>query len=128
MVLGGTQAFTITGGKSPYRISSSNVNIAQGLISGNNFSISGLASGTATIVITDSAQQTTSIAVTVGPVLDLYSDAPSTINMSPGTAITYTVGGGVPGYSVNSSYNRITTASVTGANVTTPAGAPSWSA
>ncbi len=118
VVLGGTQAFTITGGKSPYRISSSNVNIAQGLISGSNFSISGLASGTATVVITDSAQQTASIAVTVGPVLDLYSDAPSTINMSPGTAITYTVGGGAPVYSVNSTDNRIATASMTGTKLT----------
>jgi hypothetical protein len=123
VVLGGTQAFTITGGKSPYRISSSNANIAQGLISGTNFSISGLASGTTTIVITDSAQQTASIAVTVGPVLELYSDAPSTINMSPGTAVTYTVGGGVLAYTVNSTDNRIASASMTGTKLTITAGA-----
>ena len=123
VVLGGTQSFTITGGKAPFKISSSNSSIAQGLISGSNFSITGVASGTTTVVITDTAQQSASIAVTVGPVLELYSDAPSTINMSPGTAITYTIGGGAPTYTVNSTDNRIATAVITGTKLTITAGA-----
>lgn len=123
VVLGGTQSFTITGGKAPYKISSSNSSVAQVLISGSNFSITGIASGTTTVVISDAAQQTSNIAVTVGPVLELYSDAPSTINMSPGTAITYTVGGGAPGYTVNSTDIRIASAVMTGTKLTITASA-----
>lgn len=62
---GSTAAFKAGGGTSPYYVSSSDTAVAQASISGANLSIDGIASGTATITVSDSKGTTKSISVTV---------------------------------------------------------------
>ena len=83
-------------------------------MSGANLTISGVAKASASIVVSDARGQTTTIAVTVDNLAALFTNAPASINLSPATSASYTVGGGVPGYSVSSTDTRIASASLNG--------------
>lgn len=103
--VGGNASYAIGGGRAPYAISSSNTSVASAMINGSNFTVSGLGSGAARIVITDAAGIALDLAVTVGTgsATPLYSTAPSAITVKVGANSSYAIGGGRPGYSVSSS-------------------------
>ena len=103
--VGGSASYSIGGGRAPYAISSSNTSVASATINGSNFTVSGLGSGAARIVITDAAGIALDLVVTVGTgsATPLYSTSPNAISVKAGANSTYAIGGGRPGYSVSSS-------------------------
>ena len=121
VAVGSTQNYSIVGGRAPYQIASTNAQVVVGSLDSSSFSITGAASGSASITISDSAQQTTTIAVTVGNLVDLYTTAPSTSSMSPLTNTSYLVGGGVPAYTATSSDVRIVSVALNGTTMTVSA-------
>ncbi|MEB0031459.1 hypothetical protein QN372_11935 [Undibacterium sp. RTI2.1] len=109
--------FTIGGGTAPYFASSSNTAVATINISGNNLTINGLAAGSATVVVSDTAGTQVKIVITVGNggvVAALFTTAPSAVNLSTNAVITFTIGGGSAPYLASSSNSAIATASVSG--------------
>ena len=63
--IGGTQTITISGGKSPYTVSSDDTSVATALVNGNIVTVTGVAEGPATVTITDSNSNSVTVAVTV---------------------------------------------------------------
>ncbi|MDP1999398.1 MAG: hypothetical protein Q8K22_07360, partial [Rhodoferax sp.] len=117
VAVGAVQDYRISGGKAPYQVSSSNVQVSVASVSDTNLKITGIATGSSNVVVTDSAGVTTAVAVTVGNLSELFSNAPSTVNLSPSTNASFTVGGGVPGYSVSTTDARIASASLSGTTI-----------
>lgn len=99
---GATQNFSIVGGRTPYQISSSNSQVAVAAVDGVGFWVGGISGGTANIVLTDAAAQSTTIAVTVGSSVVLYTTAPDALTMAPATSRNFVIGGGQPPYTVTS--------------------------
>ncbi len=118
VAVGSTQSYTIVGGRAPYQIASSNVQVAVGGLDASNFSIAGVATGAATITISDSAQQTSTIAVTVGNLVALYTTAPATMTIAVNTNRLFSVGGGVAPYKVSSEDIRVASATLSGSVLT----------
>ena len=63
--IGETGTATITGGSSPYSVSTDDTSVATASINGNTVTVTGVAEGTATITIADSNSNSVSITVTV---------------------------------------------------------------
>lgn len=114
--VGTSQSFTISGGKGLYTATSSSVQVAVVAVTDSTLTIGGVASGSALIQVSDSNGSTTTIAVTVGNLQDLFTTAPSSLTLGAASESTYTIGGGVPGYTVSTNDARIATASITGGN------------
>lgn len=112
--VGSAQDFSISGGKAPYKATTSNAQVALGGVNGTTLTVGGVAAGSATITVTDVDGKTNAKAVTVANLVALYTTAPTTLNLAPSSNATYTVGGGVPGYTVSSSDSRIAIASLSG--------------
>ena len=114
--------YQIGGGTQPYYASSSDIRVATVSASSNSLAITGVAPGTATIVISDALGASKTIAVTVGnggttPV-PLYVTAPTPLKMGAGSpAAIYAVSGGTMPYTAASSDTRVATVSVTSAGV-----------
>jgi len=72
--------YTIGGGIGPYTATSSNTNVATAAVSGGNLTITGITTGSASIVIRDAIGATLNIAVTVG-------GGQLTVNPSSATAL-----------------------------------------
>lgn len=105
-------------GTAPYRVNSSKPAVASASITGSQLSISGLASGSTSLVITDSVGAATLITVTV-PVPDsILSTAPSNLSLAIGTSGIYAISGGVGPYTVASSNPTLVSASVNGSMLT----------
>ena len=100
-------SYGISGGVAPYTVTSSATSIALATLDPvtNKFTVTGVAAGAATVLVTDSAGKAVSIAVTVnGSVgISLYTTAPAAVTLSTGTTVQYTIGGGVSPYTVVSS-------------------------
>ena len=117
MALGVTQSFTISGGTVPYRATASNLQIAIASINGQALTIGSIGTGTSSILISDAAGKSVSIAVVVENSVALYTTAPSTLTVAKDTERAYLVGGGQPGYSVETSDSRIAIPSMVGTNL-----------
>lgn len=120
IAIGASPAYQIGGGVAPYSISSSNVGIATATLTGSNFTITGIATGTANIVVKDAAGIPVTIIVNVGAgaVVPLYTSAPGTITLAPGAAPTYVIGGGSSPYSASSSDTKVATVAISGSAMT----------
>ena len=111
--IGASQTFIISGGRAPYAVSSSNVQVSIAGTKDNALTIGGIAPGSAAIKITDADAKTATIAVTVA-VAPFATNAPAALTLVQGTTSSFTLSGGVPGYSVVSADSRFVTATVTG--------------
>ncbi len=119
IAVGSMQSYSIVGGKAPFKIASSNVQVVTSRLEDNNFTITGVDTGTANIVISDSAQQTTIIVLTVSKLPGLRSSAPGSITVAPLSLTTFQIGGGVAPYQIPTSTNsRVATASVNASGTT----------
>ncbi|MBC5764836.1 hypothetical protein [Ramlibacter albus] len=121
----GSQTYTVTGGVSPYNVVSSNPSVLSASVSGNKVTLTGLAAGSATIQITDSANASVTAGITVSASTGtaLFTTAPSTLTVSRGTAPTYTIGGGTAPYTATSSNTGVLNVAVSGTTLTlTPVG------
>lgn len=117
MAIAKQNSFTISGGKAPYTVSSSNTSVATTNIQSNLITIASLAAGSAQIMIFDATGTSISITLTVDPSasnLAFYSTAASSITMANNAVVSFAVGGGNPPYQVSSNNNAIATASVIG--------------
>src|SRR5674476_417040 len=115
LVMGTARNFTITGGRAPYTISSSNTSLVAVALSDNNFSITAVQTGSATVEIKDLVGAVATVAVTVtdgSSSTPLYTTAPSALTLVVGTAQTYTISGGLAPYTVNSSNPAISVAGI----------------
>lgn len=111
-------SYVIAGGVGPYTATSNNINVATAEILGNTLTITGRASGTASIAIFDGAGSSLKIAVAVSatgsPSSPLFTTAQANITITPGTSAPYLVGGGEGPYTVTSSNESIATARLAG--------------
>lgn len=114
--VGTSQSFTISGGKGLYTATSTSVQVAVAAVTDSTLTIGGVASGGATIQVSDSNGNTTTISVTVGNLRELFTTAPSSLNLATASESTYTIGGGVPGYTVSTDNASIATASISSGN------------
>ena len=112
-----SSTYTIGGGRAPYSASSSNKAVATASVSGSTLLVSGIAAGTAQVHVFDASGAAVVITVNVGfggTTTNLFTTAPSSIDIAVASSNTYTIGGGTPPYSVSSSGTGVVTASVSG--------------
>ncbi len=102
---------------SPYRINNSNPIVANATIAGSTLSVSGLSSGSATLVISDSVGATILIAVTVPLPGAILTTAPSNLSLATGTSGNYSISGGVGPYTATSANPSLVSVSVTGSSL-----------
>ncbi|WMW81247.1 pilus assembly protein N-terminal domain-containing protein [Undibacterium cyanobacteriorum] len=109
--------YSISGGKAPYTATSSNASVATVSVSGSSLTITGVALGAAQIRVTDSAGTIVNIDATVsnGSHLNLFTGAPEPSTVAKGSSLVYSIGGGVPPYTVTSSNNSVATVIMSGA-------------
>lgn len=101
---GSAQTYAISGGVPPYTATSSNTSVAAvSQQTGTTFTITGLTSGTATILLRDSLGKTINVAATVSPPLALFTTAPNSLALNIGDAGTFTISGGAAPYTISSS-------------------------
>lgn len=100
LAVGSSQSFKVISGVFPVNgITSSNAQVATAALDGDNFWIGASSSGTSNIVITDAKGQAVTISVTVENLSKLYTTAPNSLVIQPGSAaVSYTIGGGQSPY------------------------------
>ncbi|AGX87575.1 pilus assembly protein N-terminal domain-containing protein [Candidatus Symbiobacter mobilis] len=98
-----------------YRITSSSPSVAvPSVAEGKAFSIIGMGSGSANIIITDAQGKSATIAVTVVPPGTLMTSAPGILTLNAGSGNTYVISGGVKPYTVTSAKPALVTATLSG--------------
>ncbi|MFZ6802113.1 beta strand repeat-containing protein [Undibacterium sp. Di24W] len=118
---GASPSYLVAGGTGPYTAASSNLAIANPTIAGGTLTITGVAPGTANIVVKDALGTPVTIVVTVGTggvAVQFYTSAPSTFNLATGASPTFLLGGGSSPYVATSSDVKVATVSVTGSVLT----------
>lgn len=121
-----TQLYTVGGGEGPYLATSSNEAFATASVSGTTLSISGVAAGASSVVVTDALGATVTIAVTVTPAASIpLAVTPLAATASVGDTLTFTitggdptVSGGIASYTVTINNPSIATVAVTGSTFT----------
>lgn len=120
----GAQSYSIFGGVAPYVTSSSNTTVASAAVVDGAVKITGVAAGSANVLLRDNAGTVVNIGVTVLAVSSgtappvLYTTAPASVTVAMGVTPVYAIGGGVAPYSVQTSDTRIATATVAGSALT----------
>lgn len=114
-----TNTYKVGGGTTIYSVGSSNTSVATAVISGNDLIITGVANGSATVIVRDNTTGLLSIDVTVGTAtaIPLFTSAPSDIVVQPGTTPIYSVSGGKAPYLASSSNNSVMTATISGSSL-----------
>jgi hypothetical protein len=116
LLVGGTASVTISGGKVPYSVNSnSDSTKVRATLSGTTLSVTGLAVGSATIVVKDSAgTSTVSVPVTVASMIA----TPNSVTVVKGSTATVTISGGTTPYTILTSPNSlVATASISSATL-----------
>jgi hypothetical protein len=118
--IGTSASYAVGGGVAPYTGTSSNTSVATASVSGNTLTISGIAVGSGSVVLRDSANTLITVAVTVkgSSTLDLFTTAPAALTISKGTTTGYSIGGGSAPYTVTSSNTSVVTVAFTGSGFT----------
>ena len=106
-------------GTALYRVNSSNPAIASATVTGSLLSITGLSSGSTTLVISDSLGGTSLVAVTVPAAGALMSTAPSSLKLATGSSGVYAITGGGGNYTATSSNPVLVSASVSNGSTLT---------
>ena len=117
---GSARNFAIFGGTAPYSVVNSNPTVASGAIplGTSLLNITGAATGSTSIIVSDFKGATVTIAVVVTSPGPLLTSAASSVTIAKDLSDTFTVNGGSPGYSVSSSNNAVAIGTiVSGVNV-----------
>jgi uncharacterized protein YjdB len=121
-------SYLIGGGTAPYSVNSSAPAIATATVSGNTLKITGIANGSANIVVFDAAGTSVTTAVVVGSgavgTTALYTTAQNAITVAAASSTSFIAGGGVGPYVVTTNDAAIATATVSGNTLTIQAIAP----
>ncbi|MBX9935851.1 MAG: hypothetical protein K2Y10_04580 [Burkholderiaceae bacterium] len=117
-VAGTVRTYTISGGSAPYVARSDNEGVVRVSVSGSGLNVESVASGTATITVTDKDGARFNIFVTVTGPQDFFTTAPALLNLAnDGNTSSYIISGGSAPYSAVSSDNGVVAASVSGSNL-----------
>jgi hypothetical protein len=112
--------YTISGGSGVYSATSSNLSVATASASGTTLSVTGVAPGSASVQVSDTAGTRLSpmtVTVTTGSSLALYTTAPGSMTIAvSNTPLSYSISGGTAPYTVVSNNMGVVTASTTGTN------------
>lgn len=108
--------YAVSGGRAPYVATSSDIGIAQVLISADNkLSLTGVNIGATSVIISDADFQKLTIGVAVGASAPLFFQGPSTLTLVAGdTSEPYLISGGKVPYRVASSKPAVATATIAG--------------
>ncbi|MBC3930909.1 beta strand repeat-containing protein [Undibacterium curvum] len=113
-----TSSFIIGGGSAVYAVSVDNPSIAAVSSVGNQFSVIGLANGSAVVNVVDSLGASVKISVLVGSATavtgELVTTAPATVKLGVSSSSTFTISGGTAPYFAGSGDNTVATATVVG--------------
>lgn len=109
--VGESSKFIVTGGYPPYSLINLNETIISATTASNNqFIVSGLATGSGTLVLADAKGNTVSIVITVTtPTGTTMTVTPPTASMSVGDTMTFVVTGGSAPYTTISSNTSVAT-------------------
>jgi hypothetical protein len=110
--------FVVNGGTGPYVVTSTDTLVATGAISGTKLTITSGIGGRAMLNVRDATGTLLVVSVTVTgetPV-PLYSTAPSSVTLNPGSTPTYTIEGGTAPYIASTSNADVAQASIVGGN------------
>lgn len=112
-----SSTFSAVGGSGIYSVVSGNPSIVAVNPVGGRFTLTGVAAGTTSVIVSDTLGGNKKVDVTVGndSSIKLFTSAPSTLTMAPGIQSNYTIGGGVAPYTVASSNENIVSAAINGA-------------
>lgn len=113
-----TSDFVINGGVAPYVVTTTDAEVVTGSVSGNKLTIASGAVGRGMLNVRDAAGTLLVITVNVAgeyPVA-LYSTAPSSVTLNPGSTPTYMIEGGVAPYIASTSNTDVALASIVGGN------------
>ncbi|MFL6658193.1 MAG: beta strand repeat-containing protein [Massilia sp.] len=122
LTVGASASYAVGGGTPAYAAASSNPSVASVTLNGTAFVINGLASGTALINVTDATGTAVTLAVTVGnggvPVVPaaLFITAPSAVTVAAGATAQFSIGGGLPPYTVTSSDQAVAKVAIDDSN------------
>jgi hypothetical protein len=119
------QTYQVGGGVGPYVISNSNPSVLSAVLSGTTLTVTGLAAGSADLIVQDSVGGSLSISATVAavPTIDLFTTAAPSVTLPNGTAALYAVGGGTGPYTATSSNTGVATVSLDASGLTIRGGA-----
>ncbi len=109
--------YEIAGGVAPYRVVTSDRQVAYASVDGSRLLINAVSAGSATIEVVDNAGARVPVKVTVAAKsTPLTTSAPSTltIGVGPASTRTFTIRGGVPPYNVQSSNLNVFTVTRSG--------------
>ena len=119
---GASKTVTVSGGTGPYSATSITPRVASVSVNDNALTVTGLSEGAnAEVKVFDSKGVTQTALVTVAaPIpsasgLALFSNMPANLSLRPRNSVTYTLGGGIPPYSVISSNTAVLSGEVRGA-------------
>ena|GEM_PF-1506291 len=115
LIEGGVGTATISGGTSPYTVSSNLPSVATVTLSDNTVNVIGIADGSATITITDNASDSVIVSITVVTPLSV---SPTALNLSANETAAVTVSGGTSPYNAVSANDYVATATISGNTVT----------
>ena len=91
------QSYSVGGGEGPYLVASSNAGIATASVTASNLSITGVASGSASVVVSDALGATVTIAVTVtASSASPLTLTPEAVTASVGDRLNFVISGGDP--------------------------------
>lgn len=115
IAVGNSQNVTVSGGTGTYTAKSSNENVAKVTVNKSKITVSGIATGKATVTVTDSKNASNSFNVIVdkGIVVDKTS-----VSISVGQECVVAVSGGATPYTVVSANTKIATASISSGKIT----------
>jgi hypothetical protein len=119
IAVGATGSYTAGGGKPAYAVSTSNAAIAKVAINGNDFIITGIASGSAQVVLSDTAGDTVTMTVQIGagtPATALFTTATGALTLGVGVTESYAAGGGKPAYAISSSNSAVARVAIIGSD------------
>ncbi|GAB3356289.1 MULTISPECIES: beta strand repeat-containing protein [Giesbergeria] len=121
IINGTSRTYQVTGGTTPYSVTSADLTVADASISGSSLVITARGPGQTTITVSDRdpvRPATLTIGVTVGSSTSFFVNAPATVQIKIGTSQSYLLNGGTTPYSVFNSTPTVATASIAGTTLT----------
>lgn len=118
IAIGEVTSYSITGGRPPYTATSSDLSIVRSMASGNTLALTGVSGGSASVVVSDTENNTTTIEVKVGSSLPFFTNAPGKVTLLIGKSDRYLLNGGSQPYQVVSSNPAVAQGSINGSALT----------
>ena len=118
IAIGEVTSYAITGGRPPYTATSSELGIVRSIASGSTLALTGVSGGAASVVVSDTENNTKTIEVKVGSSLPFFTNAPASVTLYVGKSDRYLLNGGSQPYQVVSSNPAVAQGSINGSALT----------